>query len=172
MISPWHSIPTRAGGEDLYHFVCEIPKGTTAKMEIIKEEPHNPIMQDTKKDGSLRYYKYNPEVGSLVNYGAIPQTWEDPNVKDKHTNVGGDNYPIDALQLNDRPCQIGEVYRVRIVGAFALVDGGKTDWKILAVDADDAATDNIKDVSDVPDEKKTALVEWFKHYKTAEGKPL
>ena len=42
--------------------MCEIAKGTTAKMEINKEAAFNPIIQDRKKDGSLRHYKYNPEV--------------------------------------------------------------------------------------------------------------
>ena len=41
--------------------MCEIPKGTNAKMEINKEAEHNSIIQDRKK-GKLRFYKYNPEV--------------------------------------------------------------------------------------------------------------
>jgi hypothetical protein len=31
-ISPWHDIPLQAGPGQ-YHFVCEIPKETSAKME-------------------------------------------------------------------------------------------------------------------------------------------
>ena len=31
--------------ERLYHFVCEIPRGTTAKFEINKKEDGNPLMQ-------------------------------------------------------------------------------------------------------------------------------
>ena len=42
----------------------------------------NPIMQDVTKTGALRSYAWGP---SLVNYGAITQTWEDPNVPDKVT---------------------------------------------------------------------------------------
>lgn len=82
-ISPWHDIPLRplsdAGqpAPDTFVFVCEIPAGARAKMEINKETPHNPIIQDTKK-GALRFYHSD----SLVNYGAFPQTWEDPAHKD------------------------------------------------------------------------------------------
>jgi len=172
MISPWHEIPYSAGkvdGERLLHFVCEIPKGTTAKMEVNKEAMHNPIIQDTK-NGKLRYYKYNPEVGSLVNYGAISQTWEHPDEKHPDTGVGGDNDPIDVLQLNERPCKIGEVMAVRVLGVFALVDDGETDWKVLVVRADDPETAHLKDVGDVPQAKKKELIEWFRNYKTAEGK--
>lgn len=172
-ISPWHEVPFSAGtsssGERLLHFVCEIPRGTTAKMEIQKVQQLNPIMQDTKK-GQLRFYKYHPEVGSLVNYGAIAQTWEHPHVLHPDTAVGGDNDPIDVLQLNSEPCKTGEVMAVRVLGVFALVDDGETDWKVLVVKADAPETAHMRDVEDVPEEKKKELIEWFRNYKTAEGK--
>ena len=46
-------------------------------MQVQKEKPFNPIMQDTKK-GALRYYTYG---ASFFNYGMLPQTWEDPAKK-------------------------------------------------------------------------------------------
>ena len=60
--------------------------------------PVNSILQDVHKDGSLRYYVYSP---AIINYGAITQTWEDPNKPDDTTGFGGDNDPIDVLQLNE-----------------------------------------------------------------------
>ena len=33
LVSPWHDIPLFAG-EGLLNFVCEIPKETSAKMEV------------------------------------------------------------------------------------------------------------------------------------------
>lgn len=173
-ISPWHEVPFLAGhekDEKLLHFVCEIPKGTTAKMEINKDAEFNPIIQDTKK-GKLRYYQYNPEVGSLVNYGAIPQTWEDPKHIEPATGKGGDNDPIDVLQLNHEPCVMGSVQVVRVLGTFALVDGGETDWKVLVVRVDDTTTSHMRDVGDVPQGTRDELIEWFRRYKTAEGKGL
>eukprot|EP00812_Abedinium_dasypus_P003572 NODE_1440_length_1140_cov_580.600922.p1 GENE.NODE_1440_length_1140_cov_580.600922~~NODE_1440_length_1140_cov_580.600922.p1 ORF type:complete len:295 (+),score=123.38 NODE_1440_length_1140_cov_580.600922:70-885(+) len=173
-ISPWHQIPYiagEAGGEMLLHFICEIPKGTTAKMEVNKENTFNPIIQDTKK-GKLRYYKYMPEVGSLVNYGAIAQTWEHPDEPHPDTGVGGDNDPIDVLQLDSEPCKMGEVQAVRALGTFALIDDDETDWKVLVVRHDDETAGQLRDIGDVPEETKTALIEWFRKYKTAEGKGL
>ena len=106
-ISPWHDIPMRArqteNGSKLYHFICEIPLGTTAKMEVNKKMVFNPIAQDKTDDGGLRFYKYKPENGSLCNYGAITQTWGDPR-RSTGFSLRGDNDPIDALQLNKRPC--------------------------------------------------------------------
>lgn len=55
------------------NFLCEIPKETSAKMELATDEVRNPIKQDTKK-GKLRHYPYNINW----NYGMLPQTWEDP----------------------------------------------------------------------------------------------
>ena len=73
-------------------------------MEVNKEAMHNPIIQDTK-NGKLRYYKYNPEVGSLVNYGAISQTWEHPdekhNNKKKNNNNNTNNKKKKKIDNND-----------------------------------------------------------------------
>ena len=68
-ISPWHDLelyPTGAAAR-IVNFVCEIPRGTTAKLEVQKKVPQNPIMQDIKK-GALRYYTYGP---TFFNYGML-----------------------------------------------------------------------------------------------------
>lgn len=98
-VSPWHGIPLRAAGysdtNKLFHFICEIPKGETAKFEVHKSYTHNPVAQDHKK-GKLRHYKYS---ASIVNYGALTQTWEDPSLVHPDTGAGGDNDPVDVLQV-------------------------------------------------------------------------
>ncbi len=171
-ISPWHDIPLLAKGSTtddlLFHFICEIPKGESAKMEVHKSYAYNPIAQDHKK-GKARFYKYGP---SLVNYGAITQTWEDPDFITPDTGAGGDNDPIDVLQINDMPCQTGEVMPVRVLGTLALVDGGETDWKLIVADARDKSTSSMKDIGDVDSAKVSEMREWFRNYKTAEGKGL
>ena len=73
-ISPFHDVPLINDDEGTYNFICEIPRGTNAKLEISKEEKWNPIKQDTKK-GKLRYIGYGDYP---FHYGAFPQTWEDP----------------------------------------------------------------------------------------------
>ena len=40
-----------------------------------------------------------PYHGYMWNYGSIPQTWEDPDFIDPHTGVGGDNDPVDILEV-------------------------------------------------------------------------
>ena len=166
-VSPWHDVPFWADADQtLVHFVCEIPRLTRSKLEIHKSVAGNRLVQDTKGPHP-RFYKYSAAV---VNYGAISQTWEDPAVADEHTGVGGDNDPIDVLQLNAAPCARGAVQRVRVLGALALVDGGETDWKLLVVDADDAATSAWRTVDDVPRDRVAEARDWYRLYKTAEGK--
>ena len=130
------------------------------------------MIQD-RKDGKLRFYAYSP---STVNYGAIPQTWEDPTIPHPDTGFGGDNDPIDVLQINDEPCVQGEIMPVRVLGTLALIDDDETDWKLVVV-RDEILPEDLKgvgpvlrDIKDVDEEKISALREWFRMYKTAEGK--
>ena len=60
--------------------------------------------------------------------------------------------------------------RVRVLGALALVDGGETDWKLLVVDADDSSTSAWRTVDDVPRDRVAEARDWYRLYKTAEGK--
>ncbi len=73
-----------------YNFICEIPKWTRKKMEIATRELYNPIKQDTN-NGRLREYLWGD---MLFNYGAFPQTWEDPAHVTPDTGAKGDNDPL------------------------------------------------------------------------------
>lgn len=73
--------------KSIYNMVVEVPRWTNAKMEIATKEPMNPIKQDIK-NGELRYVKNAfPHHGYIWNYGAIPQTWENPKHLDESTGV-------------------------------------------------------------------------------------
>ncbi|KAL0376026.1 UNVERIFIED_CONTAM: Soluble inorganic pyrophosphatase 6, chloroplastic [Sesamum calycinum] len=87
-ISPWHDIPLHLG-DGAFNFIVEIPKESSAKMEVATDELYTPIKQDTKK-GKLRYYPYNINW----NYGLLPQTWEDPSSANAEVEGAfGDNDP-------------------------------------------------------------------------------
>jgi len=102
-ISPWHEIPLFAG-EGNIHFICEIPKETSAKMEVATDEVATPIKQDTKK-GKLRFYPYNINW----NYGLLPQTWEDPAHTNADLGAAGDNDPVDVVEIGSATLQSGGV---------------------------------------------------------------
>ena len=79
-----------------------ILRWTNAKMEIDTKAPLNPIVQDQKK-GKLRFVANSfPHHGYIWNYGAFPQTWENPNHKDESTQCMGDNDPVDCCEIGQR----------------------------------------------------------------------
>ncbi|XP_065156889.1 inorganic pyrophosphatase isoform X3 [Atheta coriaria] len=174
-ISPLHDIPLYADEEKkTFNMLVEVPRWTNAKMEITLKESLNPIKQDVKK-GKLRFVaNCFPHHGYIWNYGALPQTWENPDHLDDGTGCKGDNDPIDVIEIGYRVAKRGEVIQVKILGTIALIDEGETDWKLIAIDVNDPIADQMHDVADV--EKHfpgllKASVEWFKIYKIPDNKP-
>ncbi|XP_036372664.1 inorganic pyrophosphatase 2, mitochondrial [Megalops cyprinoides] len=189
-ISPFHDIPLFAGSEQendvpvkkvkkneneiVFNMVVEVPRWSNAKMEIATKEPLNPIKQDVKK-GKLRYVaNVFPHKGYIWNYGALPQTWEDPNHTDKDTQCCGDNDPIDVCDIGSKVCSSGQVIQVKVLGVLALIDEGETDWKIIAINTEDPDAPSLNSIEDVRKSKPghlEATVDWFKKYKVPDGKP-
>ncbi|XP_059454356.1 soluble inorganic pyrophosphatase 6, chloroplastic-like [Corylus avellana] len=168
-VSPWHDIPLRLGN-GIYNFIVEIPKDTSAKMEVATDEPYTPIKQDTKK-GKLRYHPYNINW----NYGLLPQTWEDPSFANSDVDGAlGDNDPVDVVEIGERQAKIGQILKVKPLAALAMIDEGELDWKIIAISLDDPRASIVNDIDDV--EKHfpgtlTAIRDWFRDYKIPDGKP-
>lgn len=189
-ISPFHDIPLTAEtqqcsgvpakkikkneSEVLYNMVVEVPRWSNAKMEIATKEPLNPIKQDVKK-GKLRYVaNIFPHKGYIWNYGALPQTWEDPTHKDKDTDCCGDNDPIDVCDIGAQVCSPGEVIQVKVLGILAMIDEGETDWKVIAINTADPDAKHINTLDDVRKSRPghlEATVDWFRKYKLPDGKP-
>ncbi|ORY07742.1 inorganic diphosphatase [Basidiobolus meristosporus CBS 931.73] len=175
IISPFHDIPLFANDtKNVYNMVVEIPRWTNAKLEIATGEPFNGIKQDVKK-GKLRYVRNCfPHHGYIWNYGAFPQTWEDPTHSHPETKARGDNDPIDVLEIGEQVGFTGQVKQVKILGVMALLDEGETDWKVIAIDINDPLANKLNDIEDV--EKHLpgltrATNEWFRIYKIPDGKP-
>ncbi|XP_045068573.1 inorganic pyrophosphatase 2, mitochondrial-like [Coregonus clupeaformis] len=160
-ISPFHDIPLLANGDQendvpskklkknenevLYNMVVEVPRWSNAKMEIATKEPLNPIKQDVKK-GKLRYVaNVFPYKGYIWNYGALPQV-----------------------------CSPGQVIQVKVLGVLAMIDEGETDWKLIAINADDPEAPSLNSIEDVRKSRPghlEATVDWFRKYKVPDGKP-
>jgi len=173
IVSPFHDIPMLAS-EGVYNMVVEVPRWSNAKIEIDTKSALNPLKQDMKK-GKLRFVaNCFPHHGYIWNYGAIPQTWEDPNHTDESTNCKGDNDPIDVCEIGHKIQPRGAVIQVKVLGVFAMIDEGETDWKVICIDVTDPLAENLNDIHDVdkvmPGFLK-ATVEWFKIYKMPDGKP-
>lgn len=175
VVSPFHDIPLYANEQQtVLNMIVEIPRWTNAKMEISKEEPMNPIKQDIKK-GKLRYVRNCfPHHGYLWNYGAFPQTWEDPNAIHPETKAKGDNDPLDVCEIGELVATRGEIKQVKVLGVMALLDEEETDWKIIVIDINDPLAPRLNDVEDVERHLPgllRATNEWFRIYKIPDGKP-
>lgn len=117
--------------------------------QITRDERINPIGQNVK-NGQLRFTNNCfPYRGYLWNYGAFPQTWEDPHHVHPDTGLPGDNDPLDVLDIGRAIGATGEVKRVKVLGILGLLDGGETDWKVIAMDVRDALADKVNDIGDV-----------------------
>eukprot|EP00095_Tigriopus_kingsejongensis_P001631 maker-scaffold121_size336169-snap-gene-0.12 protein:Tk01631 transcript:maker-scaffold121_size336169-snap-gene-0.12-mRNA-1 annotation:"inorganic pyrophosphatase" len=174
-ISPMHDIPLyHDEAKKIFNMVVEVPRWSNAKMEINLKEKLNPIKQDVKK-GKLRMVaNCFPHKGYIWNYGAIPQTWEDPEHVDAATKCQGDGDPIDCCEIGQKVHKSGDVIQVKILGTVALIDEGETDWKVLVIDITDPLADKLNDVEDIEKHMPgflAATVEWFKIYKIPDGKP-
>ncbi|KAG9508382.1 Inorganic pyrophosphatase, partial [Fragariocoptes setiger] len=175
IISPFHDIPLVADAiAGTYNMIVEIPRWTTAKMEIATKEPFNPIKQDIKK-GKLRFVQNRyARNGYIWNYGALPQTWENPQHVDRNTNAKGDNDPIDVCEIGSIQFNRGDVVPVKVLGVMALIDDGETDWKLLVISANDPLASKLNDLDDI-NKVMPGLVQnthdWFRDYKIPDGKP-
>lgn len=176
-ISPWHDLPAFPLSNDsreaqyLITFVNEIPRGSTAKMEVATKEEGNPIKQDiNKKTKTLRNYPFT----SLVNYGMIPQTWESP----KHEFIPGcfgDNDPVDVCDVGAPLLEVGQVAVCKVLGIAGMIDEGEMDWKVIAINREDpksAMINTIQDLERLQPGKVERILQWFKQYKVPDGKPL
>jgi inorganic pyrophosphatase len=185
VLSLFHDIPLYVDNslppsepKTLLNMVVEIPRWTNAKLEISREQPFNPIKQDEKK-GQLRFVaNCFPYKGYIWNYGALPQTWENPHHVtrfDNQVEAYGDNDPLDVIEIGSCVFNVGEVRQVKPLGTMALLDEGEVDWKVIAIDAEDPMAHSLNDIEDVQ-RCMPGLIEatrrWFEIYKVPDGKPL
>jgi inorganic pyrophosphatase len=153
---------------------------TFPPFQISPNERLNPIHQDTitthhHKDATPRFVKNCfPYKGYLWNYGALPQTWEDPGHTSPDTGARGDNDPLDACEIGRAIARPGDVKQVKVLGVLALLDEGATDWKVLVIDVADPLAGRVNDVEDVErcfPGLLDATRDWFRIYKVPDGLP-
>lgn len=142
LISPWFNIKLTQDFKT-YNFIIEIGNKRIEKYEMQAQDfPLHPIRQNTI-DNVLRFKCQSLNRPSYL-YGAFPQTYEDPR-----TGYVGDNDPLDGIILfKDKlyELDVGDIVKVKLLGAFPLIDEKKTDWKILAVPVGDSYYKDINNL--------------------------
>lgn len=125
------------------------------------------------KKGKLRDYAIPIEW----NYGAFPQTWEQPD----HAWAGlealatrGDNDPLDVVDLSRIAVPCGTVIQVKLLGVLAMIDEGEIDWKVLAINTADPKAAMVSCLEDLETHfpgEVSRVREWFTWYKAVDGEP-
>lgn len=174
-ISPFHDIKLLThSNRFIFPAIIEISRHSIAKFEVSRDEPYNPIKQDTRKskltgESELRYYARFP----LFNYGMLPQTWENPFIKDSKFGLLGDGDPLDILEIGSQALDSGSLINVKILGALCLIDQGEIDWKIICINHADPLYKKINDPHDVEKHfpgKIDAIIDWLENIKVFDGK--
>ena len=105
----------------------------------------------------------------------LPQTWENPNEKHPELGCFGDDDPIDVVEIGSSALEAGSVTPVKPLGVLAMIDDGELDWKVIAVATSDPLASKLNDIDDVEKECPgyvSGIREWFRWYKTPDGKPV
>lgn len=147
MSNIWHDIrEERIKAED---FICviEISKGSKKKYELDKET--GCIILDRILYTSTQY---------PANYGFIPRTY------------ASDDDPLDVLLLCSETLEPLTLVRAFPIGMISMIDGGKSDEKIIAVPFNDPNYNVYSDISQLPTHIFDEMRHFFSVYKTLENK--
>ena len=166
-VSPWHDVPFWADADKtLVHFVCEIPRLTRSKTGNPQERrgqqarpghegPAPALLQVQRRGRELRGHQ--PDLGGP---GRGRRAHGRRRRQRPHRRAPAQRGAVRARRRTARP-------RARRAGARRRRE---TDWKLLVVDADDAATGAWRTVDDIPRDRVAEARDWYRLYKTAEGK--
>lgn len=171
----WTSILPTKNDFKTVNCVIEVPRGNLAKFQLIKEIKDHPIAQDKRTLNGQEINRFF-QMGTLFNYGYIPQTW-DANLSGKYHIEGleGDKDPIDIVELSSAPILTMLPIECIVIGALGLIDQGEVDWKIIVLAQEYAKQNGIKTfeeaMSAIP-ERFEYVKEYYRMYKTHEGKKI
>ncbi len=83
--------------------------------------------------------------------------------------MGGDNDPIDVVDIGTKQWTTGSIVRVKLLGVLAMIDAGETDWKCIGINVEDPLATMLHDIDDLyvhmPGAVE-ALHKWLKLYKS------
>ncbi|MFI7587908.1 inorganic diphosphatase [Spongisporangium articulatum] len=127
-----------------FDVTIEIPKGQRNKYEVDHETGR--IKLDRMLFTATRY---------PADYGFIDGT------------LGEDGDPLDALVLLEEPTFPGCLVRARAIGMFHMRDEKGGDDKILCMPVD-PRTENVQDLTDIPEFYRLEIQHFFETYKDLE----
>ena len=145
----WHDITIGENAPEEVNCIIEISKGSHNKYEIDKET--GLIKLDRANYGSAAY---------PFDYGFVPQTlWEDGDA-------------LDVILLSTFPVGTGILVKVRPVAVMEMIDGGESDYKIIAVPRDDRRWEDTKDLADLNKHSLREFKDFLETIKNLKDKPV
>lgn len=145
----WHDVSRGDNLPSEMNVIIEIPKGSPNKYEIDKET--GLIALDRANYSSAPY---------PFDYGFVPQTlWDD-------------NDALDVMVMSTFPLQTGILVRVRPVALMEMMDDGESDYKVIAVIADDRRWDDVHDLADLNQHNLKEYKHFFETYKELKEKDV
>lgn len=144
-----HDIDKSRIGVEEFMAVIEIPMGSKNKYELDKET--GMLILDRVLYTSTHY---------PFNYGFIPRTHCD------------DGDPLDVFVVCSQHIDPLCLVKCRPIGCITMLDGGKKDYKVIAVALGDPQYNHIKDVKELPNHNVEELQHFLKVYKELEPDKL
>ena len=80
-----------------------------------------------------------------------------------------DGDPLDILVICKDPTFPGCMVPARVLGSLEMLDGGKTDYKLISVVDCDPRYDNVQELSDLPAFELDEIKNFFENYKVLQG---
>ena len=169
-LSPWHRLPLYSGKRQL-SFVCTTTRGTTVKFELAVQETLNPLKVVINSQGKSDHWPEKLEW----NFGFLPQTWGDPSRRYEDSSItsegvgpviNSNDLPLDVVDIGSRPASAGEVYKVKPLAAFAVIDmiTDRMSWKVVAIAITDPLANDINCLWDLEENlpgKLLHIQEWL-----------
>lgn len=145
----WHDVSKGDNIPEEMNVIIEIPKGSNNKYEI------------DKATGLIKLDRANYSFAAYpFDYGFVPQTlWEDGDA-------------LDVIVLTTFPLNVGILVTVRPVAVMEMIDGGESDYKIIAVPVEDKRWEDVKDLADLNKHSLKEFQHFFETYKQLKGKPV
>lgn len=160
LVSPWHGIklystsqpaPSAESSDYFLNFVCKTPRGSRRKFEVAQEEPLCPLRLQ-KSDGKEILIANFPQPVPC-NVGMLPQTYSDvtQSASDVYGSLRNDGRPIECLDIGTRCGMFGEVYSVKPLGLFSMVNDSEAtlSWKLVAICVTDELAEKLHGMKDI-----------------------
>lgn len=111
--------------------------GCDKMLECKRDLEYNPLMQKQYKATSGHVLNRTYAKPLCFNRGFVPQTWS-------NDDFGGDGCPIDLVDVSrSKAKSILTVSDYLVLGVLGLVNRGRLDYKIIALDMKEAQMRNI-----------------------------